>query len=144
MNLVAFGGMACMTHVEVSGEKKIRAAIRERLHSQPRATNQIGFIMSFRQIERVVCDHDLGYLVSKNTKFIAHPFDLESIDASSFNCQRSGRADSNDSNLVIKIKRPQVVGDKTSILVERLQKAREWIVQWHIVIAGNDDLRMRQ
>ena len=49
-----------------------------------------------------------------------------------------------DSNLVIKIKRPQVVSDKTPILVERLQKARERIVQWDIVIAGNDDLRMRQ
>src|SRR5260370_5429399 len=134
--------MAGMTDVQVSGKKKIRAAIRQSLHSQPRATHQIALIMFCRQDDRVMGDHNLCYLVCKSKKLISHPFDLELVDASSFDCQRPGRVDSNDSNLVIKIRGPQVVGDEATKLLEGLQEAREGIVQRYIVIAGNDYLRM--
>ena len=43
-------------------------------------------------------------------------------------------------NLVVHVVRLEIVSHVTAIPAERIEEAREYVVQRHVVIAGNDQL----
>src|SRR5258706_11824923 len=58
-NLVALGAATHMAVVQVAGEKQIGADGREFCHGQVSATDQMFGRVALRQIERMMCHHDL-------------------------------------------------------------------------------------
>jgi hypothetical protein len=96
------------------------------------------------QVEGVVGDDDLRHLVAERTQPFAYLPDLLLVDASVLDGQGAGGVDPEDGHLVVRVERFEVVGDVTAVLVERLEEAREDVVERDVVVARHDDLRRRQ
>ena len=125
-------------------EKQIRATPRKLLDCHSRPPNQVAFVMTFGHIEGMMGYHDPGCIRAKRGKVLSKPDDLRLVDATTFDRQRPGGVDPKDGNLVIDIGRMHVAGNVSPILVQGANKAKQYIVQRNVMIAGHDNLGMRQ
>src|SRR6185295_224667 len=80
----------------------------------------------------------------KRTEFLSQPCNLSPVDAPAFDSERSRRVYSEYRDLIISIKRPQVIGDVAPILFQRLRESSKYIVQGNVVITRHHDLRLRE
>src|SRR6185295_3406135 len=89
-------------------------------------------------------DDNPRHLRAERREPLLHPRDLFLTDATTFDRQRASGVDTEHRDFFVMIKRLQVLGDVTAILVERLKEPRPNIVQRNVVIARHDDLWLRQ
>jgi hypothetical protein len=104
-DLVARRAVTRMADVQVTREEHVRSAIRQRFHSHLCAINQVCFVVSFGQIEGMMCDDDLDHVVIEGTQPLAYARDLFRVDATVLDRQRARRVDAQNSDLFVSIKR---------------------------------------
>src|SRR3954449_12704917 len=68
---------------------------------------------------------------------------LTAVDAAIFSGQSACGVHASHSHLFVNVPRLEILGDVLSEAIEHLKKARENVVQWHVVIAGDNELRKR-
>jgi hypothetical protein len=125
-------------------EKQIRPAPDKLPNCHSRPSDKIVFVVTFGHVEGMMRHHDFGYIGAKRTKLLTEPGDLGLVDATTFDRQRPGGVDAEDSDLFIDIERMHVVGNVTPILVEWENEAEQDVVQRNVVIARDYDLGPRQ
>src|SRR5436190_22385834 len=126
------------------GEKEIRAACRESVHRHLCSANQIASVMTFRQIKRMMSNDRFHHLVFEGAEQSTDPLDLIAVDATTLHGKRTSGVDSDNDHFLIRINRLEIVGNVAAVFSQRLKKAREDIMQRHIVISGHHNLRLRQ
>ena len=67
LNFVAFCSVTGVTNVQVTGEKQICSAPGQRLHRHACTSNHFAFMTTFGQIEGMMRNHDLHYLITEFT-----------------------------------------------------------------------------
>ena len=112
--------MCRVANVKVPGEENVGSAARHRFHRHSSASDQVPFVVSLRQIERMMSDDDFNYLRIENTEPLAHKCDLVFVNATALDRQRTCRVDSQHRDFFVMVKRPQIVGDKAAVLAQRL------------------------
>src|SRR6266566_5931 len=88
----------------------------------------------------MVGNYDLHYLRIASAKSLTHPGNLIFVYASALDRQRARRVNTHHRNLVVIIKRPEIVSDVALIFAKWLQKARVDIMQRNIMIAWDYNL----
>ena len=71
-------------------------------------------------------------------------FDLVGVDAAALERQRARRIDAGDGDFVVLVERCKVARHVTPETRQRCGEASHHIVERHVVVAGNHDLRRRQ
>src|SRR5436305_3639609 len=75
---------------------------------------------------------------------LAQTLDLTLVNASVLARQRARRVHARDDHLVVLVKRFEIVRDEAPEFFERSVESRKHVPERHVVVAGHDDLRMRQ
>ena len=130
--------------VQVTRRDHVRAAGDEGFHRHPGPSHQVRFQVPLRQVERVMGHDDARDLIGQRAQALPHPRHLALVDPTSLEGQRSGRVDAGDRDLVVAEEGLEVVRDVAPVVRERVGKAERDVVQRDVVIAGDDDLRLRQ
>ena len=136
--------MRCVTDVEVARKKQIHSAPCEHSHSHARAPYQVAFVLTFRQIEGMMGNYNLYDPGIASTKSLTHPRDLFFVDAPFFDRQRARGVDTQDRNLVVIVKRSQIVCDIASVFAQRLKETSSHIMERHVVVTRHNNLRVGQ
>src|SRR4030095_6235422 len=86
----------------------------------------------------------LHYRRPSRTKLLFKPANLALVNAPAFYSHRARGVDAKNDDLTIRVRWGQVVGYVFSVLLQRQQESREHIMQRHIMISWNHDLRLRK
>ena len=143
-NLVALGAFAGMADMQMAGENQIDATARKPCHGHVRAPDQAVKLVGFRQIEGVMGDHDARAIFAARFQPRAAPGHLPRVDAAILECERARGVDAHDRDFVIGVKRLEVLADVPLVIPERFHGAGVHVVQRHVVIARDNNLRRRQ
>ena len=138
---VTTGGVADVAQMNMSGEQHICAAAGERLHRHLSAPEQVVLVVSRRNVKRVVRNDDLRHPLFERAHPLADQGNLFFVDPAALEGQRPRSVDADDSDLIVPVEGREVVGDEAAIIIERRQETCEEVVEWHVVVAGDDDLR---
>lgn len=141
---VTLGGVPGVGHVHMTGKEQVGAAPGQRLDSQRRTSDNITALMALGQVKWMMRDDDLGNRIILIAQVLAGPGDLFLINPAAFYRQRTRGVDTQNRNLIVKISWPQVVGNVAPVLRQRIDKPAKNIVKRHVVIAGDNDRRLRQ
>ena len=141
VTLCAFAGMADM---QMAGEDQIHAAPRKARHGHVRAPDQTVKFVAFGQIEGVMGHDDARAIFPACFQPRATPGDLPRVDAAVLERERPRGVDAYDRDFVIGVKRLEVLADVALVISKRFHGAGVHVVQRHVVIAGDNNLRRRQ
>ena len=97
-----------------------------------------------RQVERMMRDDDARDVRSDAGEPSARSLNLHPVDVPIFPGQRAGGAHPLNGDLVVGVERLHVAADVLAVFLERRQPSAHDVVQRHIVVARDDDLRKRQ
>lgn len=136
--------MRDMAHMQVTGEKNIGTAPDKAGHHLFRTSNDVVLVETIGQIEWMMRDNHLQFLVVDAAQLVNQLLDLLLAYASALDRQRPRRIDAENCHRVIVILRGQVVCDVLFEFRKGIHEPVEDIVKRHIVIAGNDELRLRK
>ncbi len=134
----AFAGMANM---QMAGEDEIDTAVRKASHGHVCASDQAVKLVGSRQIEGMVGYDDARAILAAGFEPRATASDLQPVDAATLKGERAGGIDADDSDFLIGVEGFEVLGDVALVIPKRFQGAGENVVQGHVVIAGDDNLR---
>ena len=128
--------MSCQQHVGTGPQ--------EHAHRFLSPVHQVFLLEAFGQVERMVGDNELGHPLVQRRHALVQPLHLLPVDAAVLEGERTRGVDAGDGDLVIGVKRLQVRADELAVLGQRREEALEHVVERHVVVAGNHDLRLRQ
>ena len=92
----------------------------------------------------MVRDDDSEDIAAGRAQALAQALDLAHADAPVLARERPRRVQARDDHLPVLVKGFEVVRDVAPEFFERRAEAREHVPERHVVVAGDDDLRVRQ
>jgi hypothetical protein len=143
-NLEALGAFAGMADMQMAGENQIDTAPRKACHGHVRASDQTVKLVGFGQIKGVMGHDDARAIFPARFQPRATPGHLPRVDAAILERERARGINAYDRDFVIVLKRFEVLADVALVVPERFHGAGVHVVQRHIMIAGNNNLRRRK
>ena len=140
-DFVAGAAFAGMTEMQMAGKNEIHAAARKTGHGQVGSSDQPVKLTGSRQIEGMVGNYETRATRAARFEPGATVGDLPAVDAATLKGERPGGIDADDGDFVIGVEGFKVGGDVALVVAKGLHGARENVVQRHVVIARDDNLR---
>src|SRR5258705_11804196 len=75
------------------------------------------------------------------TQYLFDSLDLEFVDTTAFDCQRTGGIDTNHSDIFISVEWLQVVADVAAVFIQGLKETRQNVVKRNVMVSRDNDLR---
>jgi len=126
------------------GQQKIEAASKKTGQCFLRTARKVFRSIARQQIERMMRYHDVLDAIGKPAELSFHPQHLPLIDTPAFDDEPPGRIDAGNCHFIVEIEGLQVVRNILLIDVETASKPCVDVVQRHVMISRDDDLRCRK
>ena len=139
---VALRSVADMTDVEMSGEENIDAGRSQLLHRHRRAPHQMFVSMCWREIERVVADHDPSHPGRGRSQARRRAGNLGVIEpATAMEWNGSRTVQSHRNHLIVFEDRFEILVDMAAIAAKRIEQAGREVEQRYVVVAWDHQHR---
>jgi hypothetical protein len=128
----------------MSGQQEIEATSKEAGERFPCPAGKLFRPITWRQIERVMSDHDSLDAIGKRTKPFFHLEHLPVIDTAALEGEPSGRVDPGDCDFIIEVEGRKIIANVLLVNIEPSAEPGVNVVQRNVMISRHNDLRRRK
>jgi hypothetical protein len=125
----------------MSGQQEIEAAAKKASQCFLRAAGKVSRFIAWRQIERVMRDHNSLDAFGEPAELFFHPEHLPVIDTAALDDESPGGIDPGNRDFIIQVEGLQIIGNMLPVDVEPISKPGINVVQRNVVISRHNDLR---
>ena len=143
-DVVTLCGGSSERDVQVTGEKHVNAFARKLLDRFRTWTRASKWRAGMWLVERMVGHQNTNYGRRELLEQMENAAQLAPPDSSAADGERARRIRANQGDFIVDLKRREVVGHVPTVLTQRTEEPGEHVVQRHIVVAGHEQLRLRQ
>lgn len=119
-------------------------AARKASHGHVCSSDQTVKLVGFEQIEGMMGDDDARAILPACLQSRATPGDLLAVNAAILKGERAGGIDTHDRDFLIGVEGLEVLADVALVIPKGSKGAGKNVVQRHVVIARDDNLRGRE